>query len=529
MSRLTTKSKPTKANSIMGATILMMIALIFSKLTGQLREILAVNRFGYGSLVDAYTQGFLIPDFLYELLIGGSIQAVIVPTLSGAIDTSREKRAWRSVSIFISFASVLMLTVLIICELNANRLMRLFTRIDTHALATDVAHILLPQTFFMMLAALCIGVLNSYRKFTLTAFGPVFYNVLVVASIIAFGGPTEKAVHLVAAGVLGSAIAYFLLQAFLGRDDLSHYRFSLDLKDKGFRHLVRLAIPTLLASSIPQLNNLILNSFMRDLPVGTPISLRQSTTLWMLPWGVFAVAIGNVLLPSISKSMAADRHQETAHLLSAGLKRALYLTVPCALLFFFARYDIVKAVYQWSSAVEENAILVTGGMLLWFCPTIVTHTCISIMNQAYFAARKTFMPLISSIISLILTSLGGYIFSQHTSLGASGLSLGFALGSLAGAIFILVSFSIMYPRFRPRGFGGFIVKIMISSLGIVMVMLPLGLILGDWNPASKLMQLVWLAARLVMALLAYGAISYLLDMEEIHNTLGALTRRLKRR
>ncbi|HHX37171.1 MAG TPA: murein biosynthesis integral membrane protein MurJ [Clostridiaceae bacterium] len=529
MGQLKERQRQSAPTSMGTSIVIMMIALVLSKITGQLREILAANRFGFAALNDAFIQGFLIPDFVYEILIGGSIQAALVPTLSGALGSKEEDSTWRSVSIFISFMSLLMLAVLIVCEIFAPQLMAIFARTDNHELVTKVARTLFPQTFFMMLAALCIGVLNSYRQFTRTAFGPVLYNCFVVTSLLLFAKATPAAVQRVAVGIVFGAFAYFLFQAFLGRRELRNFSFSLDFKDSGFRRLLWLSLPTLLASSIPQLNNIILNSFMKSFPKGAPTALRSATTLWMLPWGVFAVAIGNVLLPSLSQSVARDNKSETANLLSESLRRALFLTIPCAIIFLFMRYDIVRGVYQWNvDMFNDEAVFTTGNMLFWFCFTIVTHTFVTIMNQAYFAVKKTFMPLINSVISLCMTAGFGYLFSHKTALGISGLSLGYALGSLIGAAFMFLSFRKMHPELARFNLLPFLGKVVLGILGIVAVLLPLRLMIGYWVPTGKWLQLLWLFFWSLLAILAYGAIAYLLDIDEIKQMIGPLTKFFQR-
>ncbi len=521
------KEKRVESASIMKATAIMMFTIVLSRLTGQLRDILAVNRFGYGRLADSYFQGFLIPDFLYEILIGGSIQAAVVPTLSAAIGKKDEKETWRSVSVFISVATVFMLVAVLLGELFSPQIMRLFTRPDTHALAVGVSRRLFPQTFFMMMAALTIGILNSYRKFTASSFGPVIYNLMVVISLAAFGAANDGAVLRVAIGIAISALIFFMFEAYMAKSELKNFRFSLDMRDDGTRKIIRLAIPTLISASIPQINNMILNVFMKELPAGTPASLKNATSLWMLPWGVFAVAVGNVMLPTLSRHIAERDTREAGALIGSSLKRALYLTVPCALSFYFLRYDLVRGVFQWSSAYTEQAVRITGDILAFFCLTIVTHTIVFIMNQSFYATKKTFMPLLNSILSLMMTVLFGYFLSSPRVLGHHGLSLGYALGSLIGACFLLISFRKMFRPMSPRGLGAFVWKEIVCCVGMAAVLVVFRIFLDGWNPAGKLARLGWLGGRFLLAFAAYVTISYLLNMPEIHSVLDSISKRFK--
>lgn len=525
------KYRPQSGNRLLRMTILTMIALILSKVTGQLRDILSVNLFGHGYLTDAYTQGFLIPDFVFELLIGGSISAALIPTLSGQLARGQGRSGWRSISIFISYAMVIMLFVAIAGIAFAPILMRSVTNEATHALAVQVTRILFPQTYFMMLAALCIGILNAYNRFDKTAFGPVIYNIGVVISLIVFGAANENAVLRVTAGVTASAFLYFLLQASLSKNLLRNFRFSLDRHNKGFRRLLKVALPTLLSASIPQLNNIILNIIISSsgFPSGTATSLRNANTLWMLPWGVFAVAIGNIMLPNLSAEFAARRFKESRLLLSRSLRNALFITIPCALIFFVLREDLVRAVFQWSAdSYTQPAVELTAGILSFYCLTIITHTIVFILNNAFFSMRLTIIPLLSSILSLIMTSGLGYFFSNYTPLGPSGLSLGYAAASLINSILLLIVYKAVNPKGFPRKLGVFFSKTTLAALITIAVMLLLETALGSgrFDSASKAIQLAWFAGRSVFAFLIYYVSALLLGIREAYHFMAKLLKRL---
>lgn len=518
-------------NRMLNMTILMMVALILSKVTGQLRDILSVNLFGHGTLTDAYTQGFLIPDFVYELLIGGSISAALIPTLSGSLASGRGRQGWRSVSIFISFAMVIMLVVAVLGIIFSPFLMKSLTSELTHELAVKVTRILFPQTYFMMLAALSIGILNAYNRFDKTAFGPVVYNIGVVISLLLFGAASQSAVLQVAVGVTVSAFLYFILQAYLAKSQLRNFHFSLDHRNRGFRRLLKIALPTLLSAAIPQLNNIVLNIIISSssFPMGTTTSLRNASTLWMLPWGVFAVAIGNIMLPNLSALNAGKRFRESRRLLTTSLKNALFITIPCALIFFILRYDLVRAVFQWSAdSYNESAVLLTGGILSFYCLTIVTHTIVSIMNNAFYAMRMTFVPLLSALLSLVLTTGLGYFFSNHTALGPSGLALGYALASLINSILLLFVYRLIYPQGAPRKMIPFFSKSTVASIITIVVLLLVEAIAGAdaFDTAGKLVQLIWFAARCLIAFVVYFISAVLLKMPEAYRMLVRILSKL---
>ena len=197
--QLRKRAKPSsKPKSIAFSTIIMIIGLILSKGSGFIRTVL-VNITFEEQYREAFIGAFLIPDFIFALLVGGSIQSAITPTLSKAIEEKNQKKAWKGVSIFITWMSIFVLSFVVICEIFSNQLYQMFYQGDSEEivrLAGNMARTLYPQIFFMMLAALCIGVLNAYKKFGSTAFGPPVYNLFVLLAIGLLGASNNRCLYL---------------------------------------------------------------------------------------------------------------------------------------------------------------------------------------------------------------------------------------------------------------------------------------------------------------------------------------------
>ena len=268
-----------------------------------LRDIFVSARFD-DMYRDAFTLAFMIPDIVFDLLIGGAIQSAITPTLASSIARGESEKGWRAVNIVISVFSVIVICVCVLGVVFSEPMYMIF---KSEEKGTEVAHLaamaskwLFPQIFFMMLAALSIGILNSYKRFGSTAFGPTVYNICVLASILLFADNSEHKLMMTTAGIMVAACIYFLFQLLCGPDILRNFRFTFDPKDKEFHALVRKALPILLSASVVRINMAILNFFAEQIPDHVTFLLRNASTVWQLPYGIFAVAIGSVMLPSIA-------------------------------------------------------------------------------------------------------------------------------------------------------------------------------------------------------------------------------------
>ncbi|MBR3058696.1 MAG: murein biosynthesis integral membrane protein MurJ [Clostridiales bacterium] len=507
-------SSSKKTKSIAFSTIIMIIGLFLSKGSGFLRDILVSHSFNE-TYRDAFTGAFLIPDFFFALLVGGSIQSAITPTLSRAIENKTERKTWKGVSIFISWMTIVVLVFVVFGEIFSNPLYKIFNQNDSEEvvhLAGNMARTLYPQIFFMMLAALCIGILNAYKKFGSTAFGPTIYNICVLLSIGLLGGSTEDALIRTGLGIMASALIYFVFQLFMGKKEISHFKPSLDTSNQEFRSLFKLAVPILISASVVQLNMLILNSFATRFQGGPLFALRNAGTLWQLPYGIFAVGIGNVMLPSLASLFAAKEYRKASDLLSQSIKNALFLTIPCAGIFLILRSDLVRAAFKWSDGYTEENVKLAALFLTGYCLSIVTQSIIFIINQAFYAIGKTRFPLFAGIVSMIVNTVLCVVLLK---VYYNPLSLTIAYS--ASCVVRLILLAVVYSKNKalaPRKIRVFIVKSVICLIAMIGVLFLIDLIV-PLNPGRKLFQLAWLGARCVVGFVVYFVVAFLLKMEEL--------------
>ncbi|NLT11542.1 MAG: hypothetical protein GXY06_03905 [Clostridiaceae bacterium] len=511
------------------ATFLVIIGLILSKMTGFLRDVLVVNQFPE-LIRESWSTAFLIPDFIFNLLVGGSISAAITPSLARSIQTGDEKQGFRSVSIFISSAMVVMGFVVVICMILAGNIFPVLypkqVKLGIVSATASSARILFPQIFFMMLAAFSIGILNAYKKFTATAFGPVVYNTFVIISIAIFAGETKQSLYLTVLGVMFAAMLYFCFQAIVGRRYLKSFRFSLSISDPGFKKLFWMAVPILVSSSIIQVNRIILSNFADSFDASLQNPIQNANTLWQLPYGIFAVGVGSVMLPSLAGHFAGKDFDKASRLLSSSLKSALFMTIPMMGFLLLMPEDIVRAAFRWSSVYTDEQIKITSLLLTGYAAATVIHTVVFVFNQAFYAIGKTKVPFFSGLISLAVTiTMCTVLIGLRDNPNPIYLPVSYITAGAVCALFLVVYY-FRHRELRPRELSGFIFKSLICFIGLGCIVLLLNLI--DYQPQVKALQLAWLAIRGIVGLGVYMTIAWLLKMPELEAFISKVTRRFKR-
>ena len=523
--------KRSGTQSIVSATLIMMVGSLVGKAASFLQNVLLAQRLGTNHLSDAVHYGLQIPDLFYLLLMGGAIQSAITPVLSRAIERDREKDAWKSISIFISVMLVILIAFLFMGVLLSDFLLPLIYA-ETYAaspatilLAAKASKILFPQVLFMVMAALCIGILNAYKKFSSSAFGPTIYSICVILFVLLLGKPTEDGVLHISAGITASAVVFFLYQLFMSKRELKNFRFSLNVKDPGFRYVFSLAIPIMLSGSVVQVNAILLSGIAGSFGEGVNTSIRYATQIWQLPYGIFAVSVGSVMMPSLSALFAKKDYKASRNLLSGSIRNALFLTVPCAFLFFLLRTEVVNAVFNWSGNFSEENAQVTSSLLMGYSVSLVAHTVVFLYNQAFFAIGRTKISLINGVLSLFLT-YGISRFYIFLGMKENGIAFGYSTAAIVSALFLSFVYKKTNKKLAPRLLLPFFARLLFCAAVLALVVVTLDYI--PFAPSEKSISLLWLSVKCAFGFGAFFLAARVLGMKELYSFLGKLKGRMKR-
>ena len=512
----TASSHAKKGMSFALSTIIVGLGLIITKGSGLIRDVIVSWKFTEPALRDAYMLAFNIPDLFYNLLVGGAIYSTIAPFMSAQLAVGREKEAIKIVSKFITAVSIVMIVCCSIGAIFSEPLYEFYSLFhnvknpEILPLAAQASKLLFPQIFFIMLAALCNGILIAYRRFTITSFAPVLYNILVITAIYVFGGNDLLHLMMTTGGILIAAVFNFLFQYVLGFKQMRQFKPDFHLADRELLKLFKRAIPILISASVVQINAIVLNSFALQFDKGSVYCFRNANSIWQIPYSVFVVAITTVMTPELSGDYEAKRFQKASNLISHSMRSALFMTIPSAVFIGVMNVDVVKAIYQWHSAYTNEQAEVAATFLLGFCSAIVTATVVHVFNQAFYAIGQTKIPLFAGILGLVINPVACSVMIR---LGVGLMSLSFAY-SITN-IFMMVLLAVTYCRRKELAPHG-IVKFLLKAALCVTVMGVVVLIVDGFFPArgGKLMQLGIVGIKLVIGIVVYFGMAAVLRMQE---------------
>lgn len=509
-----------------GAATIVMSSIVVSRITGYIREMITPNVFGLGNVGDAYSYAFRITGLMYDLLVGGAIAAAIIPVLTGYISTKDEENGWKAVGTFINIIMILMSIVCVLGMFFAPQLISVFSGFESEEqikLTADITRILFPSVAFLMLAGLSNGILNSYQRFAAAAYGPSIYNIGSILSLLFLsekGGPTS-----VAYGVMASSLVYFLFQLSFAYKNLKHYRFKIYIKHPGFIKLIKLAIPSLMASSVVQINVMIASFFATFFEPGSMIILNMADRTWQMPYGIFAQGMGIAMLPTLSTYFAREEYNEYKTTLIKCIKTVLLFTIPSAVGFIVLGKDIIRTLFDITGFAPES-IALAAKILMFFSIALFSQSIVNVLNRAYYATKDTVTPLITGIITIVLNFSLSIIFIKTTNLGVAGMALSYSLVSLINAFLLLTLLDKKMSGIYLGDLLKFLLKVFPASFIMGLVIYFINTIVPSVD--SKIMQYIHLGSVVAIGVVVYFTAALLFKVEEASYVKDIILKKFKK-
>jgi putative peptidoglycan lipid II flippase len=513
-----------------GAAAIVMSSMVVSRITGFLRSTLIPNMMSRIES-DALFAAFKTTDLMYNLLVGGSIAAAIIPVLSGYLAKGREEDGWKAVGSFINTIFIIMIIISGLGIIFAPQIVKVTApgyNTETTELTITLTRILFPSVCFIMLAGLTNGVLNSYQRFAAAAYGPSVYNLGSVISILVFN---KSGVEKVAFGIMISALIYFLFQVSFAFRNLKFYRFKIYFTHKGYKRIIKLAIPSLAASSIAQVNTIISQSYTSNFEKGSVTALTGANDIWQLPYGIFAMGMGTAILPTLSEKLAIGETEAFKDILAKSIKSILLLVIPSGIGFIVLRSPIISAIYKWSDNFGPDRIALTGNILMFYSLALLSQSLIAIVNRAFYACNDTKTPLYSGAVSILANSLFCYLFFNYTGIGAEGMALAYSLSSIINSIILIYALNKKMDGIHLDKLVKYTLKILIASLLMGLVLFGVNSFISidftrTFTFRTKVFELLYLFLEIMLGAAIYFITVYLMGIEEARNISNIVKEKL---
>ncbi|MEM6579915.1 MAG: murein biosynthesis integral membrane protein MurJ [Pseudomonadota bacterium] len=515
-------SAPTllKSSALVGSMTML------SRVLGLIRDVVIAAFVGASANADAFFVAFKIPNFLRRLFAEGAFSQAFVPVLA---DYKRDGSIEAVKALVDRVAGVLGGSLLLITSLaiiGAPVVAALFAPgfLDQpykYELTSQMIRITFPYLLLISMTGFCGAILNSYGRFAVPAFTPVFLNLSLIFSATVAAPWFQEPVLALAWGVFFAGVIQLLFQI------PSLYRLELlprpvwDTAHPGVKRVVKLMIPALFGVSVSQINLLLDTVIASFLPTGSVSWLYYADRLAELPLGVFGIAIATVILPNLSAHRAAEREAQFSLTLDWAMRSVLLIGVPAAVALIVLAKPILTTLFQYGALTPED-VRMASLSLQAYAFGLVAFMLVKVLAPGYYARKDTATPVKIGIIAMVSNMILNVLFVLPLlylwNVGHMGLALATSVAAFLNAGLLLRGLlrDGVY-RFHP-GWRGYTLRLLSATVAMLAVLIWLNpdssnWLLWDWR--RRAIEMLWICCA--------GGLAYVL----VHALLGTRFKHLR--
>lgn len=474
--------QPERAGRLARSTALFSAATGLSRIAGLVREVVAASYFGVTAQMSAFTLAFQVPNLVRSLFADAAIQAAFVPVFTEQLEQGNRREAFRLASSLIFLVAAILGALTALFILLAPVVMPLFIPEqygNVSDLTIALSRILFPIIVLLGTTGMVVGILNSFDRFGAFAIAPFFWNVVIIAVLVGLAPafPEEDEIYAYAIGVLVGTMVQLAIPAW----DLRNTPFGLrralaairsfsrdDWRDSNLRRILILMLPVTISLGLININLLINTSIGFLVSDEAPAAIDKAFRIYMLPQGVFSVAIATVLFPTLARLAARSDFDRLRSAMANGTRQILLLLVPAAAAILVLSEPMTRLVYERGAFDAASTDLVSEA-LFWFAFSLPFSGVFLLQTRTFFSLQRPWVPTLVGAANLIITA----------------------------AVALLL--------YDPYGVGGIVAA---TSLATIMSVFIGGVILHRALGRLELVKLVWSGTRILASAGLLALVSY---------------------
>jgi putative peptidoglycan lipid II flippase len=505
------------------STAIFAVATGISRVLGLIREIVAKNYFGTTGPVNAFQIAFLVPNTIRALVADAALSSAFVPVFSDLIEKGERKRAWRVASTMFWLTLLGLGAVSAIFVLCAQWLMPpLYPHYQP--LLIGLSQVLFPIVALLGVSGIVVGILNTYDEFSIPALTPVAWNTVIIAGLV-FGIPhvhgTDHKLYIYAGSILAGTVVQVLLPIPWLRGLDGRLQMVIDWRDPAVKRVFKLMLPVTLGLGLINVNALIDGIIGGWLVSGNaPSTIDGAFRIYMLPQGVFSVAIATVLFPTLSR-FASRRDLDGVRATTAlGLRQISFLLVPASMICAVLAVPLTRLLYQ-RGAFTAGQTSAVAACLAALTLGLTFNGTMLMLNRTFFSLQENWVPTTIAFGNLFINAILDVAFSP---LGIWGIPLATSIVNIAGTAALLFYLRRSLQRIEFRAVLSSFARVVAASL--VAAAVAFGVWKGLDSAAGRSLggQLLSVLPALAGAVLAYFVACRALRVREMQALLSLRSR-----
>lgn len=451
---------------------------LFSRILGFFRDILIARIFGTGVSAEAFVVAFRIPNLIRELIGEGSTNAVFVPVFSEYLIKNR-KELFKVINIVFNILFTILCLITLLGIFFSSSIVKTiapgFIK-DAYKLNLTIllTRIMFPYLILIGLTAYAMGVLNTFKAFSLPALGPALLNISLIVSTLVAGFFSEPVVALGIGVLLGGLLQLAIQVPSIYRRGFRFRLFEFQLYHPAVKKIILLLLPRLFGSAIYQLNvfmDTVFASLSHIVGRGAVAGIYYANRLIQFPLAVFGIALSTASLPVMSEQVASNDIEKLKNTISFSLRTIFLFILPSGMILFVMSSPIVKLLFQRGS-FDASSTAITSSALVFYSLGLFSFSAVKVISSAFFSLQDTTTPVKTTAFCLILNIVLNFILMWPLKVG--GLALA---SSISSTINLLLLFYLLEKKIGKLNHRA----IIISFFKISIATLIMGLVIyGSW-------------------------------------------------
>lgn len=495
---------------------LLSILTMISRVLGLMREMTKAVFLGTGSLSDAFTVSFMIPNFMRRLFAEGSVSVAFIPTYKNYLHAGDDAQTRKFLSSSLTVLTMLVGSVVAVGIAATPFIVRAFG--SDPAETAVLTRIMFPFLALVSFAALFQGILNSYGIFAPSGFAPILFNICFITVPWAISRWTGNPARAMAVGVVVGGLAQALWQLPAVLKTGARFGFVTPAKafrDPGMRKVFTLIAPTILGMAAYQINDLVSTAFASRAGLGTASSLQYSLRLQELILGVFAVSAGTVLLPGLADAARKSEWKDFSNRLGRTLRSLFLVTIPVAIFSMIARVEIVTLLFK-SGGFGQESVMLTATAFFWHQTGMAFIASNRVIAPAFYARSDSRTPTWAGMASFAVNIL--IVMAVATRFKGAGIALALSISSAVNTGFLVLA--LLKTRIEGMGeelsaSGLYAVKLLafsfVAAAPVLLLQKPLKDFFSAYSSRLAAFGLPLLIESLVFALVGVGLLAITRD------------------
>ena len=405
-----------------------------SRVAGLVREIVAASYFGVTGAMSAFTIAFQVPNLVRALFADAALQGAFVPVFTELLEQGRRREAFRVASSLFFLIVLVLGGLTLLFVLVAPLVMRVAApgfadRPELMDLTVGLSRLMFPIVLLLALSGLVVGMLNSFGHFSVPALAPVAWNLVIIGALVGLTPvlPAADDTYAYAVGVLAGTVVQLVLPMPWLRGRGGGFRVSFDFRNEHVVRVLKLMLPVTIALGLINFSLVINSLFGTLVSQEAPAAIDRAFRIYMLPQGLFSVAVATILFPTLSRFAARGDYADLRATMANGMRQICLLLIPSAAIMAVLAEPITRLVYE-RGAFDAAATDLVAEALFWWAFSLPFQGLSLLLSRTFFSLQRPWSTTALAGANLAVNAV--VALALYKPLGVAGIVIGTVVGTV---------------------------------------------------------------------------------------------------